>query len=135
MQTLSANVNDSIQNVAFNDIYLDSDGNISISYDLQAVLEGCAEVAQTLLGEMIYNTDQGIPYLQTVWIGVPNIEQFNNSLRSAFLNVPNVIEVISLITSQTNYVLNYSAIINTTFGTVTLSQEIVANGIVTTSGG
>ena len=63
-----------------------------------------------------HNINQGIPYFETVWIGVPNIQQFSAALRAAFLTVPNVIEVISLITSQENNTLTYSAIIRTTFG-------------------
>jgi hypothetical protein len=115
--TLSANVNDNIPNVAFNDLYLDADGNIALAFDQQAALQACAQAAQTLLGELVLNTTEGIPYFQTLWIGVPNIQQFNAALRNAFLNVPNVIEVVSLITSRLGNTLNYSAIIRTTFGT------------------
>ena len=102
--------------------------------DLQAVLQGCAQVAQTLLGEMIYNVNQGIPYFQVVWVGVPNIQQFLAALRTAWLTtVPNVVEVVSLITSQVNNpsvqsqtadILTYSAIIRTAFGSGALSGNI-----------
>lgn len=129
MQTISANVNNNLPNVAPNDIYLTSDGNISLSFDIQAVLEACAEAAKTLLGEMIFNVNQGIPYFQAVWVGVPNIQQFTASLRTAFLAVPNVVEVISLITSQENNTLLYSAIIRTSFGTGNLSNTITDGGI------
>lgn len=126
MQTLSTNVNNNIPEVAFNDLYLNSDGNISVSYDLQAVLEGCAQAAQTLLDELIFNINQGIPYFQTLWIGVPNIQQFNAALRTAFLNVPNVIEVISLITSQVDNQLNYSAVIQTAYGPSGVTGVIIS---------
>lgn len=116
-QTLSSNVNSSIPGVAFMDLYLDPYGNISVSYDLQAVLEECAQAAQTRLGELIYNTNVGIPYEQILWVGAPNIEQFNAALRVAFLNINQVTDVISLTISQTNNTLTYTAIINTTFGT------------------
>ena len=53
MLAFSANVNGNIPKVAFNDIYLDADGNLSLSYDIQAVLQACAQAAQTLLGELI----------------------------------------------------------------------------------
>ena len=115
-QTLSSNVNSSIPGVAFMDLYLDSYGNISVSYDLQAVLEECAQAAQTRLGELIYNTNVGIPYEQVLWIGTPNIEQFNAALRVAFLSIDQVTDVISLTMSQSNNTLSYTAIINTTFG-------------------
>lgn len=134
MLTISANMNNNIPGVAANDIYLDADGNLSVSTDLQAVLQGCAQVAQTLLGELIYNVNQGIPYFQVVWVGVPNIQQFLAALRTAWLTtVPNVVEVVSLVTSQVNDptaqsqtadILTYNAIIRTTFGSGVLSGTI-----------
>lgn len=116
MKTLSANVNNNIPGVAYDDLYLDSNNNISVSYDLEAVLEGCAQAAQTVLGEIIFNVNQGIPFFETVWIGVPNIQQYTAALRVAFLNVPNVVEVVSLMTSQVNNELTYTAVIRTAFG-------------------
>jgi len=118
-QTLSANVNNTIPGVAYDDLYLNNQGNISVSYNLQAVLEACAQAAQTLLGEMIFNVNQGIPFLQTVWVGVPNIQQYTAALRGAFLAVGGgglVVEVISLVTSQVNNTLTYNAIIRTIYG-------------------
>ena len=117
MQTLSANVNNNLPGVEYDDIYLNSIGNISISFDLQAVLEACAQAAQTVLGEIIFNTNQGIPFFQTVWIGVPNLQQYTAALRLAFLNVPNVLEVVSLMTNQVDNELQYTAVIRTSFGT------------------
>lgn len=130
MITLSANVNTNIPNVSFNDLYLDNDGNISLSYDLQAVLQACAQSAQTLLGEMIFNTNQGIPYFQVLWVGVPNIQQFTAALRAAFLAVPNVIEIVSLITSQESNNLLYSAVIRTNFGSGAIANTIEPGGTV-----
>lgn len=115
-KTLSSNINSSLPNVAPNDIYLDSIGNISLSYDLQAVLQACAQAARTQLGEMVFNTNQGIPYFKTVFIGVPNVQQFNAALRTAFLSVTGVIEVVSLITTQTNNIFSYTAVIRTIYG-------------------
>ena len=122
--TLSANVNNSIAGVAFNDIYLNKFGNIATSEDLQAVLEECAQAARTLLGECVFDTTIGIPYEQVVWVGVPNVAQFNAALRTAFLNVAGVSEVISLTitqnhstsTVQTADVLSFTAVIQTIYG-------------------
>lgn len=116
MQTLSANVNNNLPGVAYDDIYLNSVGNISLSFDLQAVLEACAQAAQTVLGEIIFNVNQGIPFFQTVWNGVPNLPQYTAALRLAFLNVPNVVEVVSLMTSQLSNELQYTAVIRTVYG-------------------
>lgn len=101
---------------ANNDIYIGDDGNLAIAIDLQAVLQACAQAAKTLLGEMVLNTDQGIPYFETVWNGVPQIQQFQAALRRAFLNVTGVVEVVSLITSQVDNTLQYTAVIRTVFG-------------------
>lgn len=127
--TISANVNNNIAGVAFNDMYLTQQGDISMSTDLQAVLEECAQAARTLLGECIYDTTIGIPYQQVVWVGVPNISQFTAALRAAFLNVVGVTEVISIIAEQTNNLsisqqsasmLSFTAIIQTIYGTGTV---------------
>jgi hypothetical protein len=124
--TISCNVNNNIPGVAQNDIYLNSDGNISTSVDLQAVLENCSQAAKTLLGELIFSTDQGIPYFETVWSGIVNIEQFTSSLRQAFLQVTGVIEIVSLITSRGDNVntLQYSAVIRTIYGSGALSGNL-----------
>ena len=99
-----------------NDIYLNNDGNIAILTGLAAVLQSCQQYAQAQLGEMVLQTDQGVPYMQSVWGGVKNIQQFTAALRAAFLSVPDVLEVVSLLTSQVNNVLIYNAVIRTIYG-------------------
>ncbi len=119
--TLLTNINNNMQGTAPYDIYLNSLNNIAISSDLidgdlQATLQACAQAARTLLGEMIYNVNAGIPYFQTVWNGIPNIQQYNAALRQSFLAVTGVVEVVSLITSQVDNTLQYTAIIKTLYG-------------------
>lgn len=99
-----------------NDLYLDPIGNIAFAFDLTAILQQCEQVAKTLLGEMVYNTNSGIPYFQTLWVGVPNMAQYTGALRRAFLAVGGVLEVVSLITSQSEDVLSYTAMIRTIYG-------------------
>ncbi len=125
-QTLAANVNGTIPNVDYNDLYLDSRGNIVISYDQNAILEECSEATKTQLGEMVFNTNIGIPYRDTLWIGVPNTQQFNAAITNALLSVQGVLEVVSLITSQGGDPDNintytFTAIVRTTFGTGAVS--------------
>ena len=123
--TLSANVNGTIANVAYNDLYLNSMGNIATSYDQQAILEQCSQATKTQLGEMVLNTDIGIPYANTLWVGVPNEQQFISAITNAILSVQGVLEVVSLITSQggnldaDNY--NFNAVIRTIYGTGVLN--------------
>ena len=112
-QTLACNTN--------NDLYLDSFGNIIVAYDLQAVLQVCQNVARSLLGEMVLNTDQGIPYFQTVWNGTPNFQQFQAALTTSLLAVPDVNSVLSLVVSQSGNTLNYTAVIQTIYGQGTIN--------------
>lgn len=122
--TLASNVNNAVSGAAPFDIYLNEEGNIATSYDIQAILQACAQAASTILGEMIYNTDQGIPFKEAVWVGTPNLTQYTASLRNAFLSVNGggiVTEVLSLLTSQQGSILYYTAKINTIYGTTTLS--------------
>ena len=122
--TLSANINQTIPGVAFNDIYLDSFGNISTSTGQEALLQQCAQAASTRLGEEFLNTNVGIPYFEAAFVGVPHIEQINAALRSAWLAIGGVVEVLSLITTQVGNTLQYTAIIRTTDGTGGLSGSI-----------
>ncbi len=118
---LTTNINGTITPVAYNDIYLNQDGNLSMSLDQDALIEQCAQAAKTLLGELVLNTTVGIPYQQAVWVGVPNIQQFSAALRSAFLSVPGVVDVIELNVVSANNTLIYNAIITTIYGTGALN--------------
>lgn len=128
--SLASNINSNPALGAPNDLYV-INANIALSYDLQATLEQCAEAARTILGECIFDISIGIPYQEVVWVGVPNINQFSSSLRTAFLAVNGVVEVVSLIVGQTQSnsslisqsadMLTYSAIIRTTYGTGTIN--------------
>lgn len=104
-----------------NDLFLGIDGNISISYNIQAVLENCAHVVKVRLGEVALNTDQGIPYFEVVWNGVPNLIQFESAVRDALLQVEGVVEVVSFRTSIVDDALTYLAVIRTIYGEGTIN--------------
>ncbi len=112
-KTLSVNEN--------NDLYLGIDGNISVSIGLRAVLEDCEHVIKTRLDEVALNTDQGIPYFQTVWNGIPNLIQFQAAVRVAILQIADVVEVVSLNTKIVDDAVEYRAVIRTTYGEGTIN--------------
>ena len=121
-----------------NDLYIDGNGDIAIVYDQQAVLQACQQAAQTLLGEMVLDTNQGIPYFTAVWTGIPNIPVFEGALRAAWLAVPGVTSVQQLDTQYITTVIpdtdiptnavSYSATIATIFGTGEIASEGIFNG-------
>ena len=121
-----------------NDLYIDGNGNIAIVTDLQAVLQACKQAALTQLGEMVLQTNLGIPYQTAVWVGVPNIPVFEGALRAAWLSIQGVTGVLELVTAIRPYTipgttntitaLSYSATIDTIFGTGNIATEDIFNG-------
>lgn len=108
-RTLAVNAN--------NDLFLGADGNLALVTALEAVLQTCEHVAKAQLGEMVLATSAGIPNFQTVWVGVPNLSQFDAALLAALQSVPDVTRVTALTTSVSGGVLSYTATIQTIYGT------------------
>ena len=101
-----------------NDLFL-TNGSITLAYDVYAVENVAKNAAQAQLGEMVLNTEQGIPNFQVVWVGTPNIPQFEIALRNTLLQISNVTGISSLTTTIANNVLYYTAVILTTYGAAT----------------
>lgn len=101
---------------SINDIYVGADGNLALASGLQAALQDAEHAAKTLRGEMVLAVDQGIPYFQVVWSGVPNVSAFEAAMRQALLAVPDVLEVVSLSTVRLGATLAYEAVIRTIYG-------------------
>lgn len=102
---------------ANNDLFIAGDGRMSISADLEAILQACEHRAKAQLLEMVLAVDQGIPNFQTVWNGAPNVLQFEGALRRELQNVTGVIEVTELNALVSSNKLSYTATIKTPFGT------------------
>lgn len=99
-----------------NDIYIARDGNLALNTGLLAVQETCAQAAKAQLGEMVLDTQRGIPNFQTVWNGKPNIAQFEAYLRRTLLGVQGVIGITELTITVESDILTYSASITTIYG-------------------
>jgi hypothetical protein len=107
-----------------NDLFIGSDGNLSISTQLQAVLYACQNAMQLVLGEAIYQTNEGLPNFQLIWGGVPNIPQWRAAAYVTLQNVSGVQEVISLTAAQMGGRLVYNATILTLYGTGTFNGQL-----------
>lgn len=115
-QTLAVNEN--------NDLYIGQDGNIVLFSAAEAVLQACEQAAKTVMGEMIFQDQDGLPDFQTIWRGgSPNLNQYESSLRESLLSVQDVTNIESLTVSISNHILSYAAVINTIYG------QIISNGI------
>lgn len=108
MQTFAADQN--------NDLYIGADGSLAIVTNLQAVLQAAQQAAQTSLGEMIYATDQGMPFFSTAWSGAPNVAQYEAALRRTLLAVPDVVGIQAVDITTAGNRLSYVVTIETTYG-------------------
>lgn len=107
-----------------NDIFARPGGVLAISTDLQAVLQFCEQAVKTLLGELIYATDRGVNYDQSIFDGSPNLLAFEADARSQITRIPDVISVTEFEASLRSNAIEYTATINTVFG-----QGVINGGL------
>jgi hypothetical protein len=108
-----------------NDIFIGDDGNISVSYGIDAVTQACEQAVKTQMGEMIFQTTQGIPNFETIWSsGRSAIPEFESALRSTILSVQDVSYIKSLDINFSEGNLTYMAVINTIYGEGTINNVL-----------
>ncbi len=116
VQTFATNSN--------HDIFIGSDGNLSIARGLQGVIDACETASYAQLGEMVLATTSGIPNFQTIWVGTPNYPLWNLYLRNTLEGVLGVTDVENIEVTKTGNTLNYTATIKSQFGTRTVSGSL-----------
>jgi len=99
-----------------NDLYI-SAGKIAIGTELTALIDVCEKVVQTMLGELVFQGDEGIPNFELIWNGAPNVAQAEASIRNALMGVDGVLDVPELIAFVQNNTFVYSATIKSIYGT------------------
>lgn len=103
-----------------NDIYLDGAGNLAMKKDLDACVQSCREVSQTLLGELPYAQSRGVAFFRVGLVEDPPLGLYEVQLRKQLLTVPNVEKVPSIAFKIEGNQLSYEARIKTSYG-----EEIV----------
>ncbi len=101
-----------------NDLYLDSNGNLSVVTELEAVLQSCAQSVKAITGQLLFNTERGMPNFKTIWDGdgAQNIPQYEAAWREIVKSNPDVKEILQLEFTQEDNQLKYVSLILTTFG-------------------
>lgn len=107
-----------------NDLFLGPDGNLVMDTGVLATRDICKGVAETRLGELIFDVTDGIPYFQAIWVGTPNLPQFEAALLNALQSVPGVVRVLDLAVSKDKNILNYTAVVLTNLGEVTVNGSV-----------
>ncbi len=103
-----------------NDIHLGNDGNLALVAGQQAIKNCCEHYAKALRGEMIHKLDKGMPYWQTTFGRQADIPLFEALFRERMLEIDGVIAVISFSAALIDNTLNYTAVIQTIYGSINL---------------
>ena len=82
------------------DLVLDSNGSIALASPPYAVAQDVASACRLFLGELWYDTSQGVPYWQQLLGQNPTSSQIASALNSAALTVPGVVTANTIITSS-----------------------------------
>lgn len=101
------------------DIYMGPDRNLGVVTDRECVQQDCLLATQMLTGEYPYDTNRGVGYMPSVFNSKQPFE-FEESLRAELLRVPNVRAVVDFRLIQVGEILEFEALISTTFGQVNL---------------
>ncbi len=98
------------------DIFLDSEGNLALCKDIEAVKTAVDCATKTNYGEIVLNTRLGIPFFETIFTAHPDIELWKSYMKEAILRVPKVIGIIAFKTYIEKSLLKYAVVINTEYG-------------------
>jgi len=104
------------------DLVLDNGGNIAMASDTYSIAQDVASACRLFLGELWYNTNEGIPYFQKVLGKMPPVSLLTAQLEKAALTVPHVTAAQCVITSVSN---------RTVSGTVAFKTDTGATGSAT----
>lgn len=72
------------------DLSLDSTGNLVVLTDKTAILQDVCSAARTWLGEVLYDTGQGIPYDTDILRSAVDISFYASEVEDAAMSVPGV---------------------------------------------
>lgn len=101
------------------DIEMAADRNVSMVLDKECVAQDCLLAAQMLRGEFPFDTNRGVPYMETLFNDKQPFE-FEEDLRDELLTVPNVTEVVDFRLIQVGDIVEFASTVNTTYGPVSL---------------
>lgn len=98
------------------DLCLCAEGNIEFMDGLQATMQTCENYARAALGEMVTQTDQGMPFFQSAFGRQPDVQLFEAWFRRRMAKVEGVVAVREFDAVIRDDELIYSAVIETVYG-------------------
>lgn len=100
------------------DLVADLDGNIAKASEPYALAQDAASAIKLFLGELWYDTTQGIPYWTEILGKPPPITLMKAKFTAAALTVPNVIAARVTITSFVNRTIRGKVEVTDTAGVI-----------------
>lgn len=106
-----------------NDIYVDSNGNLALCRDIEAVKIAVSCATKTNYGEIVLNTTLGVPYFETIFTAHPDIELWKSYMKEAIMSIPKVLGITAFKTyiDYQKSLLKYAVVINTEYGEAKLN--------------
>lgn len=104
-----------------NDIFLDGLNDIASFEDAEALANIVMHRQRTVLGELRYNTDAGIPYFTTVFAAPPDLRMFEAFIIADTMTIPGVVGVNSFNVTVRDNTVKFDMVINTEFGSVAVN--------------
>lgn len=92
-----------------NDLCLCSSNSISWVSGGEGIAQSCKQAMQSVLGEMPYAADRGIPIFDVAFVGTPDLAAFEAASRAILITVPDVVEVSKFSARVIGDELRYSA--------------------------
>lgn len=107
-----------------NDIFAKANGTLAFVEDEAAVDQNVKHALKSQLGEMIYNKQEGVDYLGTIFAPFPNVEAFIQSCRINILRVEGVISITSFEVFKENDVSKFETTIISQFGSQAITDVL-----------
>lgn len=104
-----------------NDIHLGNSGNLALANGERASKNRCEHYVKAIRGEMLHKLDMGIPYWKTTFGRQADIPLFESAFRDRLRELDDVISVVSFSAVLVDSTLNYTAVIQTIYGEITLN--------------
>ena len=92
--------------------------------DEDAVGAATKHAVSTLLGEMIYQSTDGVPYQEVVFNGVPDLVQIQFYIVREIQRVTDVVRVSDFTISFLDNILSYEATIETIYGETFINGQV-----------
>jgi len=104
------------------DLALDASGNIAMASEPYSLAQDAASAIRTFLGEVYYDTTQGVPYWTELLGQLPPLSLLKSNLVAAAMTVPGVVSAQVFISGVTNRAVSGQVQVTDTNGTVSVAS-------------